>query len=192
MTNEPEHCTLTDEQKRDVCGVVAAGCDRETAAKYARTTCTAVRAAIDADPEFAAEVRFMEANIELHHMRNVRKAGENVTNWRTSAWWLERLAPERYGPRGTGLVNTKQLKLYIDHISATLVVDVHNDEDRKRLLAKLKHTAKTLELLLRDESTPEQSIIPSASALLAEADTAAPAEPPIADSATSTNEEESA
>jgi hypothetical protein len=191
MDVEPALLILTEIQKQDVCTVVGAGCDRETAAKYARTSSTTIRAAMEADAEFAAEVRYKEAAVELHHMLNIYHAGKTVANWRTSAWWLERLAPERYGPRGAGTVTTRQLKTYIEHISATLIVDVPDDEVRKQLLDKLKHTAKTLELLFRDESISDPSVVPTASSLLSEVDAIDPQDPSD-DSTMSTDEEEAA
>jgi hypothetical protein len=130
---------------------------------------------MNADHKFAEEVRFQEAVFELNHMRSLTKAAEKEANWRISVWWLETMHPERYGPRGSGQVTVKQLKLYVEHIATTLVVEVHNDEDRERLLSKLHETAATLEQLLRDEFVPERSV--TAASLLAASDDV-PNQPP--------------
>jgi hypothetical protein len=188
MSIESQSNSLTDQQKEDVGMVVASGCDRETAAKYARTTWAAIHATMSEDRTFAARVRHLEARAELRHMLQIQKASEKEANWRTSVWWLEALAPERYGPRGTGIVNTKQLKLYLEHVATTLVVEIHNNEDRERLLAKLQHTAVMLDLFLRDESVPER---PSTAAiLLSENVTGSNDEPPTAAGVTTTAAEE--
>jgi hypothetical protein len=168
MSDSASAIELSDEQKKNICIVVANGCDRETAAKFARTTWAAIHAAMNADHKFAADVRFEEAVVELNHMVSVHKAAKKEANWRASVWWLEAMHPERYGPRGSGQVTSKQLKLYVEHIATTLVVEVHNDEDRERLLSKLHETATTLEQLLRDEFVPERSV--TAASLLAERD----------------------
>jgi hypothetical protein len=128
---------------------------------------------MNADHKFAADVRFEEAVVELNHMVSVHKAAKKEANWRASVWWLEAMHPERYGPRGQ--VTSKQLKLYVEHIATTLVVEVHNDEDRERLLSKLHETATTLEQLLRDEFVPERSV--TAASLLAASDDV-PNQPP--------------
>ena len=189
MTNEFPPIPLNDEQKKDICMVVGVGCDRETAAKYARTTWAALHEAMNLDREFAAEVRYREAVVELQHMYQIREASKKEANWRTSVWWLEALAPERYGPRGTGMVNTRQLKIFLEHVSTTLVVEVHNDEDRERLLDALKHAAEKVDQFLRDDSLPERSI--TVANLLAETDEVVNDRPltSAGNPATNTNEE---
>jgi hypothetical protein len=150
---------LTDQQKNDICGVIGIGCDRDTAAKYAHTTWADLHAAMHSDPDFAARVRHEEAVIEIKHMTQIRIASKKEANWRISVWWLERLAPDQYGPRGSGDVSARQLKKFIEHVGATLVNDVHNDDDRKRLLTRLQSTADTLELFLRDDFQPDESLV---------------------------------
>lgn len=143
--------SLTDQQKHEICGVIGIGCDRDTAAKYAHTTWAELHAAMRDDPAFAARIRHEEAVIEIKHMTQIRTASKKEANWRISVWWLERLAPDRYGPRGAGEVNSRQLKKFIEHIGNTLINDVRGEEDRTRLLARLQSTADTLELFLRDD-----------------------------------------
>jgi hypothetical protein len=86
------------------------------------------------------------------------------------------------------MVNTKQLKMYLEHVATTLVVEIHNDEDRERLLAKLRYTAVTLELFLRDESVPERPA--TAASLLPESDAGSNDEPPTAAGVTTTSTDE--
>lgn len=183
MSDSASGFGLSDEQKKDICAIVANGCDRETAAKYARTTWAAIHAAMNEDRKFAEEVRLREALVELNHMRSLHKAAEKEANWRISVWWLETMHPERYGPRGSGQVTAKQLKLYVEHIATTLVVEVHNDDDRNRLLSKLHETAATLEQLLRDEFVPVRRV--TATSLLAESDVAPDPQSPTSDVETS-------
>jgi hypothetical protein len=153
---------LTDQQKNEICSVISVGCDRDTAAKYARTTWADLHAAMHADPSFAVRVRYEEAVTEIKHMTQIRIASKKEANWRISVWWLERLAPDRYGPRGSGEVNARQLKKFVEHVGATLINDVHHDEDRDRLLARLQSTADTLELFLRDDFQLNEPLVDDA------------------------------
>ena len=146
---------LTDEQKREICKTLASGCDRETAAKYARTTWAEMHAAMHADGRFGADVRRAEAGVELRHMLRLEEASKKESNWRISAWWLERLAPDRYGPRGAGTVNPRELRKFIEQLGTVLYDEVHNQDDRDRLVKRLEWTSQTLELFLRDDLPPE-------------------------------------
>jgi hypothetical protein len=142
---------LTDEQKRHVSAVLNAGCDREGAAKYAGCSWAELHHAMALDAKFAREVRKTEATTELRHMKNVWEAAGKHDQWRASIWWLERLAPERYGPRATGLVTLRQLRFFIAQIGTILTEEVRRPDDRRRLLGRLDRMAHSLERLLRDE-----------------------------------------
>lgn len=146
MTNR-----LTTEQRNHINTALRVGGDRETAAKFAHTTWAKVHAAMQADPAFAAEVRNIEACVEVSHLQQLRKASETPANWRISAWWLERLHPERYGPRGAGTFNARELKKFVEQIAAVLVEEVQHKEDRERLVRRLERMTESLELFLRDD-----------------------------------------
>lgn len=147
---------LTRQQQDDVCNALHVGCDRETAAKYSRTTWAEVHAAMQADVAFAARLRYEESLIELRHMTQLRTASEKEANWRISVWWLERLYPDRYGPRSAGSISTRELRKFMEQLGAVLVDEVRDDEDRERLLRRLEWMAHMLELFLRDDVTLEE------------------------------------
>lgn len=142
---------LTSEQRNHIRHALCVGSDRETAAKFAHTTWAEVHAAMQADPAFAAEIRNVEACIEVSHLQQLREASKKPANWRISAWWLERLHPERYGARSVGTISSRELKKFIQHMAAVLVDEVQHKEDRERLVRRLEWMAHTLELFLRDE-----------------------------------------
>lgn len=149
--------SLTSRQQNEIRGAILLGCDRETAAKYAQTTWAELHIAMQADPGFAAQLRHDEAAVEIQHMKQLRLASEKEANWRISIWWLERLYPDRYGPRGAGEINPRQLKKFIEHLAAVLFDEVRNDEDRERLIKCFEVMANTLELFLRDDLPPDES-----------------------------------
>src|SRR4051812_28378597 len=104
MTGELVQTTLTDAQKGQICGILSVGCDRETAANFAGCTTADIGRTMRDDPAFAAHVHRTEAGCEMGHMRTVQEAAKDAKNWRASVWWMERHAPERFGPRGAGVV----------------------------------------------------------------------------------------
>jgi hypothetical protein len=147
--------TLTAEQKARICGVLSLGCDRKTAADLAGCSLAAIRGAIETDSAFAADIRRAEGGAELRHMRMVHQAADDVKNWRASVWWLERHAPERFGPRRAGEVTTRQLKAFTALIGE-IVFDSCDDSDlRAKILAKLDLLSQSVEQLIRDEQSAE-------------------------------------
>jgi hypothetical protein len=149
--------SLSRQQQDDICTALHVGCDRESAAKFARTTWAEVHAAMQADATFAARLRYEESLVELLHMTQLRKASEKEANWRISVWWLERLYPERYGPRGAGSIGPRELRKFMEQLGTVLIDEVHDVEDRERLVRRLEWMADTLELFLRDDVPPEES-----------------------------------
>jgi hypothetical protein len=101
------------------------------------------------DSAFAASVLRAEAGIELGHMRTIQQAAKDVKNWRTSAWWLERRAPERFGPRGAGKVNLRQLKAFVGMLIDILCQEFQNEEQRHRILARFDETVTVLAEMIR-------------------------------------------
>jgi hypothetical protein len=122
MTNELIP-VLTDEKKGQICGVLSAGCDRETAANFVGCRPADISRAMLRDSEFAAQVRRTEAGCELGHMRTVQEATKEAKNWRASVWWMERRAPDRFGPRGASQVTLRQLDEFLN-----VVADIVSDE----------------------------------------------------------------
>jgi hypothetical protein len=145
MTREPPHSLLTDEQRRSICTILSAGCDRETATNGVGCSLDELRREMTRNHEFAIEVRRAEAACELTHMQNVRSAAREDKNWRASVWWLERRAPERYGRRDAGVVTTRQLESFLSQLVSTITAEVHDDEDRVRLVARLQQIVESLE-----------------------------------------------
>jgi hypothetical protein len=138
---------LTDHQKGQICGILSVGCDRETAANFAGCSTADIGRAMRQDSSFAANIRRTEAGIELSHMRNIEQAATEAKNWRASVWWLERHAPERFGPRGAGEVTGRQLKEFIALLVRILNEEIRQ-EDRQRVTDRLNQTVSALDDLV--------------------------------------------
>jgi hypothetical protein len=151
--------TLTDEQKGRICGALAVGCDRETAANIVGCSLGDIRRAMQVDAEFALRIRRAEATTELNHMQNVKEAAKDVKNWRASVWWLERHSPERFGKRGAGQITSRQLRAFTAIIADILVDPTASVDERKRLQGKLKQLSDAVDQLLRDEQCADVSAI---------------------------------
>jgi hypothetical protein len=154
MTNDLTR-TLTDEQKAQIFGVLAVGCDRQTAADYIGCSLVELQRAIQHDAAFAAEVRRAEAQVELRHMGVVERNAREKENWRTSVWWLERRSPERFARRAN-TVTHRQIKSIIAILVDILGEEVQDTEDRNRTVARFNRVSGSLELMVGD-SQPEWS-----------------------------------
>lgn len=129
---------LNDEQKREAVLIASVGCDRETIAKYAGCGLDDLNTSLLVDKAFGKELRRAEAACELAHMRNLQQAGRDVRQWRASVWWLERRAPERYAKREAGSVGRRDLVAFLREVSSSLAAAVRHEDDRERVVAKLK------------------------------------------------------
>jgi hypothetical protein len=131
------------------------------------------------DAEFAAAVCRSEAGAELNHMRNIQQAAKDEKNWRASVWWLERRSPERYGPRGAGVVTARQIKAFVEILADVLREDVRDAEERQQILARLNTLAGSVDQMLRDNQL-NLSDVPTT----AEATTVTPAGDRLSDALT--------
>ena len=92
-----------------------------------------------------------EAGAELSHLRVVQEAAKDVKNWRASTWWLERRAPDRYGPRGAGVVTARQLKAYIAILANVIRGGDQGEMDAAQVITRLKSFSESVDQLLRNE-----------------------------------------
>jgi hypothetical protein len=146
---------LTGEQQAQVCGVLSVGCDWHTAANFAGCSLADIRRSMQNSPQFAARVQRAEAGVELSQMRVIQEAAKDPKNWRTAVWWLERHAPERFGPRSAGVVTARQLKAFIAILADVLNGGEQSPIDPTQIIARLKSFSGSVERLLRDERMQE-------------------------------------
>lgn len=140
---------LTDEQKGQICGILSVGCDRETAANFVGCRAADISRAMLGDSAFAAQVRRTEAGCELGHMRTVQEATKEAKNWRASVWWMERRAPDRFGPRGAGQVTLRQLDEFLNVVADIVCDEIDCRDDQRRVLVRMGEAIRELDQLVR-------------------------------------------
>src|SRR5687768_6648382 len=84
-------------KQREVCAMLACGCSLRAAASYVGCAASTISRTARHDLVFANFIRRAYMRRELKLLEKIRNAGE--TQWRASAWLLERLYPHRYGPQ---------------------------------------------------------------------------------------------
>jgi hypothetical protein len=141
---------LTEEQKGQICGILSAGCDRQTAANLVGCSLADIRRQMEHDADFVASIRRAVARAELNQMRNVLESAKEKKDWRASVWWLERCSPERYARRDPGAITSRQLKAFVTILAEMLRDAVTCDADRARILARLQTISESVEQMLRD------------------------------------------
>ncbi len=149
MTFDSKQRTLTATQQDQVCGILAVGCDRETAANYAECTTADIHRTMERDVRFADRVRRTEGSTELTYMRTVHKAIEDPKNWRAAVWWLEMHAADRFKPRGAGEVSIAQLHEFLKVLSTIFCEEIQCETDRRRAIGRMYESIRELEELVR-------------------------------------------
>jgi hypothetical protein len=88
---------LDNAKRSEIIELVSGGFDLESAARVVRCSVRTIRRAMKRDPHFAREVR----RSEIFSLQNPLGALQHALhrNWRTAAWLLERLFPERFAHR---------------------------------------------------------------------------------------------
>lgn len=120
-----------------IIGMVLMGCDLEIAAHTVGWSEQRLKKECDKNPQFAADLALREGSVELHHMKNVHKAGEDVKHWRASTWWLTRKSAERRERRLGRSIALDDLHVWVEEIIDTIWAEVTSAEDRDRLTLRL-------------------------------------------------------
>ena len=126
---------------RRILGVLKVGGDRETAAHIVGRTIGDLRHQLAEDSQFAARVRRAEAAAEITHMSNVYHAAREKEDWRASVWWLEHRDPDRFVRRSPNTLTTKQLATFMDAVANVLQQEIHDTEDRERVVQRIRTEA---------------------------------------------------
>jgi hypothetical protein len=129
---------LSPQQKRELCLILQLGCDRTTAQNYLGLAPSQLRDELVADPAFAQQLQRAEAAVEVQHMRNIYEAAKDEKNWRTSVWWLERRAPERFGRRDARSLSAAEWQRLVRELADILLTEIAEAELRARLFARLE------------------------------------------------------
>jgi len=144
---------ILNEETKEFCAIISLGCDHETACKYLGWSTVRLRRELRLNTSFVKQLARAEATPEINHMRNLRNAAQDEKHWRTSVWWLERRAPERYGRRSPEVITTDQLQQVIEQLADVIVDEVSSQAERKLLLIRFSEIAGSL----HGEEQPESA-----------------------------------
>jgi hypothetical protein len=142
MSNAGRPQVLNDSKKNSVLALLTVGCSRTTAAHYVNCDPKTIYNTARRDPEFAEKLARAENTSEFTHLTRIFKAGKEFKNWRSSAWALERMFPDRFGARSPDSVTPKQLALFINRLMEMLVEEIPVAKYRKNVLARLDRMIK--------------------------------------------------
>jgi hypothetical protein len=134
---------LDDAAKNVIVAIITVGATRQTAAKYVKCSPSTIRAAAEQDPRFHEQLRKAEAQLEVSHLKNIETAAKE--NWRASVWLLERMYPDKYGPRRGDGISPEKVAEFLQNVSAVILAEVPSDVSRERILAKLEALTKQWE-----------------------------------------------
>ena len=85
-------------KQAELCTLVKAGCPIFIAAGHLGVSTRTVRYARTHNPEFDRELDLASASCEVVARREFH--GASRRSWKASAWYLERVRPKRFGPKG--------------------------------------------------------------------------------------------
>ena len=137
---------LSKSQKDKLCQIVAMGCDRDTACQYHGLSADQLHALMHDDEQFARELLRSEAQAEVLHMGNIKKASQDEKNWRSSVWWLERRDQDRDHadePENLTPEVSAALERFVEIVVAEITDDDQRESLRQRLLQLVDQTVET-------------------------------------------------
>ena len=110
---------LNEQKQKDLLAFLALGCSRRVAAKYVGCSPSTIRRLTLRDEDFGWRLKLAKSRQEVTQLGNIHAAGKD--NWRAAAWLLERINPERYGPRRSGTVTPEQISQLMSDFAQVLV-----------------------------------------------------------------------
>lgn len=130
---------LNETKKKTILALLTVGCSRSTAAHYVNCDPKTIYNTAQRDPVFAEGLARAESSSEFAFLSRIFKAAEDPKYWRSAAWGLERMFPDRFGVRSPESVTPQQLAQFISRFTEMLVEEVPVAEYRKKILLRLGH-----------------------------------------------------
>ncbi|QDU54317.1 hypothetical protein [Aeoliella mucimassa] len=129
---------MNESQQQHVVGTLQLGCPLDTAVELAGIEQQSLQDEMLANPAFARRVLQARATPEIRHMESIRKAADDVKNWRASVWWLERVMPDRYGRRAPNTVPEADFEKFVAELIELVSSEVRDHRDHDRLVARIR------------------------------------------------------
>ncbi len=128
---------LDDIRRREICAILAVGGTRTLAASYVGCHVETIRNTASRDPDFALQLRKAEISPEIAYLRSLQTAAQDSKQWRAAAWALERLFPDRYGPRKAQAITISQMTEILNALGTIVADEVPVKKYRQRVLERL-------------------------------------------------------
>jgi hypothetical protein len=129
---------LNEEKKRTIIALLSVGCSRTTAAHYVNCDPKTIYNTARRDPDFDDGLAQAENGSEFIYLTRVRNAANEPRYWRSAAWALERMFPDRFGRRSPETITPQQLDSFMRRLTEMLVEEVPVARYRKQILARLE------------------------------------------------------
>jgi hypothetical protein len=128
---------LDEGKQREICAILAVGCNRQTAARYVGCHPSTIRRTALSDKKFRRAIRHAESKHEILHLTHINTAAKEGRYWRAAAWALERKYPARYGHREPHMFTIEQVSQVLAQFADVMLEEVPKAAHRKRILARL-------------------------------------------------------
>ncbi len=128
---------LDQPTQQQLCAILTVGCPLQTAAHYVDCTLADIQHTAKLNKSFAALLRQSQARTEFIHLKNIFTAADDTKNWRASTWLLERLYPDRYGPRKPAVITAEQITHLMHQFSEIIAEEVPVKKYRHRIHHRL-------------------------------------------------------
>jgi hypothetical protein len=128
---------LDESKMQTVLSLLSVGCSRTTAARFVNCDPKTIYNTAKRDPKFAEQLGRAENMSEYRFLSRIAKAGDETRYWRSAAWGLERMFPDRFGRRSPESVTPQQLAVFISRMTEMLVEEIPVARYRKLVLARL-------------------------------------------------------
>lgn len=129
---------LDDAKRREICALIAGGCDLREAARYVRCSVNTIRREAERNADFGEQLRRSEMYAELSPLRSMQQA--IGTHWRAAAWFLERAYPHRFGRRDPATFNSQQARRLLTEVLDIVASEMPDSFARDRIERRLRAT----------------------------------------------------
>jgi hypothetical protein len=129
--------TLSDDQKREIYAIIAAGSTISAAAKAIGLNPEQLQAHILTNAEMADKVRKAEQQAEIYFITKIREAAQKPHGWRAAAWWLERRRSQNYGNAKSEIITPDSLQIILDSFLKVIFKYIENEDIKEKILKDL-------------------------------------------------------
>ena len=125
---------LSEEAKREIFAILAAGGSRQAAAKAAGLSEAEFHTLFLSDTEFSTKVRDSEHQAELFFLMRIREATKSSSGWRAAAWWLERRRGEQFGSSRKDLLSPEEVEKAFFRLFEVIRANVKSEKVFEKIL----------------------------------------------------------